>query len=33
MILLDAYVEGHPHEIYIYYKLLDELLKDKRSLI
>lgn len=31
-ITLDAYVEGQPREIYIYYKLLDEPLKDKRSL-
>ena len=31
-IALDAYVEGQPREIYIYYKLLDEPLKDKRSL-
>ena len=31
-ITLDAYVEGQPREIYINYKLLDEPLKDKRSL-
>ncbi len=31
-ITLDAYVEGQPRDIYIYYKLLDEPLKDKRSL-
>lgn len=31
-ITLDAYVEGQPREIYIYYKLLDEQLKDKTSL-
>lgn len=31
-ITLDAYVEGESREIYIYYKLLDEPLKDKRSL-
>ena len=31
-ITLDAYIEGQPREIYIYYKLLDEPLKDKRSL-
>lgn len=31
-ITLDAYVEGQPRDIYIYYKLLDETLKDKRSL-
>ena len=31
-ITLDAYVEGQPRNIYIYYKLLDEPLKDKRSL-
>lgn len=31
-ITLDAYVEGQPREIYIYHKLLDESLKDKRSL-
>ena len=31
-ITLDAYVEGKSREIYIYYKLLDEPLKDKRSL-
>lgn len=31
-ITLDAYVEGQPREIYIYYKLLNEPLKDKRSL-
>lgn len=31
-IILDAYVEGQPREIYIYYKLLDEPLKDRRSL-
>ncbi len=31
-IALDAYVEGQPRNIYIYYKLLDEPLKDKRSL-
>ncbi|MGN0576976.1 MAG: recombinase family protein [Ruminococcus sp.] len=31
-ITIDAYVEGQPREIYIYYKLLDEPLKDKRSL-
>lgn len=31
-ITLDAYVEEQPREIYIYYKLLDEPLKDKRSL-
>lgn len=31
-ITLDAYVDGQPREIYIYYKLLDEPLKDKRSL-
>jgi len=30
-ITLDAYVEGQPREIYIYYKLLDEPLKDKRA--
>lgn len=29
---LDAYVDGQPRDIYIYYKLLDEPLKDKRSL-
>ena len=29
---LDAYVEGQTREIYIYYKLLDEPLKDKRNL-
>ncbi len=31
-ITLDAYVEDQPRDIYIYYKLLDEPLKDKRSL-
>lgn len=31
-ITFDAYVEGQPREIYIYYKLLDEPLKDKKSL-
>ena len=31
-ITLDAYIEGQPREIYIYYKLPDEPLKDKRSL-
>ena len=31
-ITLDAYVEGQPRNIYINYKLLDEPLKDKRSL-
>ena len=31
-ITFDAYVEVQPREIYIYYKLLDEPLKDKRSL-
>lgn len=31
-ITLDAYVEGQPRDIYINYKLLDEPLKDKRSL-
>jgi len=31
-ITIDAYIEGQPREIYIYYKLLDEPLKDKRSL-
>ena len=31
-ITLDAYIEGQPREIYIYYKLLDEPLKDRRSL-
>ena len=31
-ITLDAYVEGQPRDIYIYYKLIDELLPDKRSL-
>lgn len=31
-ITLDAYVEGQPREIYIYFKLLDEPLPDKRSL-
>ena len=31
-ITLDAYVEGQPREIYIYYKLIDEPLPDKRSL-
>ena len=31
-ITFDAYVEGQPREIYIYYKLPDEPLKDKRSL-
>ena len=31
-ITLDAYAEGQPREIYINYKLLDEPLKDKRSL-
>ena len=31
-ITLDAYVEGQPRDIYIYYKLLDEPLNDKRSL-
>lgn len=31
-IILDAYVEGKSREIYIYYKLLDEPLSDKKSL-
>ena len=31
-ITLDAYVEGKPRDIYIYYKLIDEPLPDKRSL-
>ena len=31
-ITLDAYVEGQSREIYIYYKLIDEPLPDKRSL-
>ena len=31
-ITLDAYVEGQPREIYIYYKLIDDPLPDKRSL-
>ena len=31
-ITLNAYVEGQPRDIYIYYKLIDEPLPDKRSL-
>ena len=31
-ITLDAYVEGQPRDIYIYYKLIDEPLPDKRCL-
>ncbi len=31
-ITLDTYVEDQPRDIYIYYKLLDEPLKNKRSL-